>query len=160
LLEKIEQVVRLIRSKGVGVYFVTQNPLDIPDSVLGQLGNRVQHALRAFTPRDQKAVKTAADTLRANPAFDAVPECVADLHVLSRYAQAHLKTDLFCPDFKLFWSLYPWLRRTRFAAVSTPILGPNRPVDHSPLPGHLRTIEQDRPVSCGRASSHFVNGCQ
>ena len=71
LLEKIEQVVRLIRSKGVGVYFVTQNPLDIPDTVLGQLGNRVQHALRAFTPRDQKAVKTAADTLRPNPAFDA-----------------------------------------------------------------------------------------
>jgi len=71
LLEKIEQVVRLIRSKGVGVYFVTQNPLDVPDSVLGQLGNRVQHALRAFTPRDQKAVKTAADTMRANPAFDA-----------------------------------------------------------------------------------------
>ncbi|MBR0566519.1 DUF853 family protein [Azoarcus sp. L1K30] len=71
LIEKIEQVVRLIRSKGVGVYFVTQNPLDVPDTVLGQLGNRVQHALRAFTPRDQKAVKTAADTMRANPAFDA-----------------------------------------------------------------------------------------
>ncbi|GAA5173755.1 DUF853 family protein [Niveibacterium umoris] len=71
LLEKIEQVVRLIRSKGVGVYFVTQNPLDIPDTVLGQLGNRVQHALRAFTPRDQKAVQTAAQTLRANPKFDA-----------------------------------------------------------------------------------------
>ncbi|WP_153114879.1 helicase HerA-like domain-containing protein [Rhodocyclus tenuis] len=71
LLEKVEQVVRLIRSKGVGVYFVTQNPLDIPDTVLGQLGNRVQHALRAFTPRDQKAVKAAAQTLRANPAFDA-----------------------------------------------------------------------------------------
>jgi DNA helicase HerA-like ATPase len=71
LLEKVEQVVRLIRSKGVGVYFVTQNPLDIPDTVLGQLGNRVQHALRAFTPRDQKAVKAAADTLRPNPAFDA-----------------------------------------------------------------------------------------
>ncbi|MBW7903233.1 MAG: DUF853 family protein [Rhodocyclaceae bacterium] len=71
LLEKIEQVVRLIRSKGVGVYFVSQNPLDVPDRVLGQLGNRVQHALRAFTPRDQKAVKTAAETLRANPAFDA-----------------------------------------------------------------------------------------
>jgi hypothetical protein len=71
LLEKIEQVVRLIRSKGVGVYFVTQNPLDVPDKVLGQLGNRVQHALRAFTPRDQKAVKTAAETLRANPKFDA-----------------------------------------------------------------------------------------
>lgn len=71
LQEKIEQVVRLIRSKGVGVYFVTQNPLDIPDKVLGQLGNRVQHALRAFTPRDQKAVATAAETLRPNPAFDA-----------------------------------------------------------------------------------------
>ena len=70
LLEKIEQVVRLIRSKGVGIYFVTQNPLDIPDSVLGQLGNRVQHALRAFTPRDQKAVKTAAQTLRTNPKLD------------------------------------------------------------------------------------------
>ena len=67
LLEKIEQVVRLIRSKGVGVYFVTQNPLDVPETVLGQLGNRVQHALRAFTPRDEKAVKTAATTLRANP---------------------------------------------------------------------------------------------
>ncbi|MBR4737323.1 MAG: DUF853 domain-containing protein [Rhodocyclaceae bacterium] len=71
LLEKIEQVVRLIRSKGVGVFFVTQNPLDVPDAVLAQLGNRVQHALRAFTPRDQKAVKTAAETMRANPAFDA-----------------------------------------------------------------------------------------
>ena len=62
LLDKIEQVVRLIRSKGVGVYFVTQNPLDVPDNVLAQLGNRVQHALRAFTPRDQKAVKAAAET--------------------------------------------------------------------------------------------------
>lgn len=70
LLEKIEQVVRLIRSKGVGVYFVTQNPLDVPESVLGQLGNRVQHALRAFTPRDQKAVRSAAQTMRANPDFD------------------------------------------------------------------------------------------
>nr|MBA3254191.1 DUF853 family protein [Burkholderiaceae bacterium] len=71
LLEKVEQVVRLIRSKGVGVFFVTQNPLDIPDRVLGQLGNRVQHALRAFTPRDQKAVKSAAETMRANPKIDA-----------------------------------------------------------------------------------------
>jgi DNA helicase HerA-like ATPase len=70
LLERIELVVRLVRSKGVGVYFVTQNPLDIPDSVLAQLGNRVQHALRAFTPRDQKAVKSAADTMRPNPALD------------------------------------------------------------------------------------------
>jgi DNA helicase HerA-like ATPase len=70
LVEKIEQVVRLIRSKGVGVYFVTQSPADVPDTVLAQLGNRVQHALRAFTPRDQKVVKAAAQTLRANPAFD------------------------------------------------------------------------------------------
>ncbi|MGQ9453698.1 helicase HerA-like C-terminal domain-containing protein [Leclercia sp. TB492] len=70
LLDKIEQVIRLIRSKGVGVYFVSQNPSDIPDNVLGQLGNRVQHALRAFTPKDQKAVKAAAQTMRANPAFD------------------------------------------------------------------------------------------
>ena len=69
LVDKIEQVVRLIRSKGVGVYFVTQSPTDIPESILGQLGNRVQHALRAFTPKDQKAVKTAADTFRPNPAF-------------------------------------------------------------------------------------------
>ncbi len=80
LLEKIEQVVRLIRSKGVGVYFVTQNPLDIPDTVLGQLGNRVQHALRAFTPRDQKAVKSAAQTLRANSAFD-VEAAITELGV-------------------------------------------------------------------------------
>jgi DNA helicase HerA-like ATPase len=67
LLDRIEQVVRLIRSKGVGVFFVTQNPIDVPDKVLGQLGNRVQHALRAFTPRDQKAVKAAAETFRPNP---------------------------------------------------------------------------------------------
>jgi hypothetical protein len=72
LMDKIEQVVRLIRSKGVGVYFVTQNPLDLPEEVLGQLGNRVQHALRAFTPRDQKAVKAAAQTFRANPKLDVV----------------------------------------------------------------------------------------
>lgn len=72
LMTKIEQVVRLIRSKGVGVYFVTQNPLDVPEKVLGQLGNRVQHALRAFTPRDQKAVRTAAETFRQNPAIDTV----------------------------------------------------------------------------------------
>ena len=82
LLEKIEQVVRLVRSKGVGVFFVTQNPLDVPETVLGQLGNRVQHALRAFTPRDQKAVKSAAETMRGNPKFktvDAITElCVGE----------------------------------------------------------------------------------
>ena len=80
LLQKIEQVVRLIRSKGVGVYFVSQNPLDIPDVVLGQLGNRVQHALRAFTPRDQKAVKAAATTFRQNPDID-VEAAITELGV-------------------------------------------------------------------------------
>ncbi|OWT68037.1 helicase HerA-like C-terminal domain-containing protein [Achromobacter sp. HZ28] len=80
LLDKIEQVVRLVRSKGVGVYFVTQNPLDIPDTVLGQLGNRVQHALRAFTPRDQKAVRTAAQTMRPNPGLD-LEAAITDLGV-------------------------------------------------------------------------------
>jgi uncharacterized protein len=80
LLDKIEQVVRLIRSKGVGVYFITQNPIDIPDTVAGQLGNRVQHALRAFTPKDQAAVKSAADTFRANPGVD-VATAITELKV-------------------------------------------------------------------------------
>ncbi len=80
LLEKVEQVVRLIRSKGVGVYFITQNPIDIPDKVAGQLGNRVQHALRAFTPRDQAAVKSAADTFRQNPDLD-VATVITELKV-------------------------------------------------------------------------------
>jgi len=80
LLEKVEQVVRLIRSKGVGVYFITQNPIDIPDKIAGQLGNRVQHALRAFTPRDQQAVKAAAETFRANPNVD-VATVITELKV-------------------------------------------------------------------------------
>jgi DNA helicase HerA-like ATPase len=80
LEDRIEQVVRLIRSKGVGVYFVTQNPLDIPETVLGQLGNRVQHALRAFTPKDQKAVKAAAETFRARPGLD-VTKAITELAV-------------------------------------------------------------------------------
>ena len=81
LVERIELVVRLVRSKGVGVYFVTQNPLDVPDSVLAQLGNRVQHALRAFTPRDQKAVKTAAETMRANPKIADLATAITELAV-------------------------------------------------------------------------------
>ncbi|WP_045225873.1 helicase HerA-like domain-containing protein [Methyloterricola oryzae] len=80
LVDKVEQVVRLIRSKGVGIYFVTQNPLDVPDAVLGQLGNRVQHALRAFTPRDQKAVQAAAETFRSNPKLD-VASVITELGV-------------------------------------------------------------------------------
>lgn len=79
LVDKIEQVIRLIRSKGVGVYFVTQNPSDIPDSVLGQLGNRIQHALRAYTPKDQKAVRAAAETFRANPEFN-TEEAIMELN--------------------------------------------------------------------------------
>jgi DNA helicase HerA-like ATPase len=80
LLDKIEQVVRLVRSKGVGIYFVTQNPIDIPETVLGQLGNRVQHALRAFTPKDQKAVRSAAETFRSNPNFK-VEDVITELGV-------------------------------------------------------------------------------
>lgn len=80
LVDKVEQVVRLIRSKGVGVYFVTQSPADIPDTVLGQLGNRVQHALRAYTPRDQRAVRTAAETMRPNPGLD-IPAAITELGV-------------------------------------------------------------------------------
>ncbi len=80
LVDKVEQVVRLVRSKGVGVYFVTQSPLDIPEAILGQLGNRVQHGLRAFTPKDQKAVRAAAQTFRANPSFDAA-EAIRELMV-------------------------------------------------------------------------------
>jgi DNA helicase HerA-like ATPase len=80
LEDKIEQVIRLIRSKGVGVYFVTQNPLDVPEVILGQLGNRVQHALRAFTPKDQKAVKAAAETFRAAPGLD-VSKAITELAV-------------------------------------------------------------------------------
>ena len=81
LVERIELVVRLVRSKGVGVYFVTQNPLDVPDTVLAQLGNRVQHALRAFTPRDQKAVKSAAETMRANPKLGDMATAITELAV-------------------------------------------------------------------------------
>ena len=80
LVQKIEQVVRLIRSKGIGIYFITQSPTDIPESVLGQLGNRIQHALRAYTPKDQKAVKTAAETFRKNPAFK-TEEAITELAV-------------------------------------------------------------------------------
>jgi DNA helicase HerA-like ATPase len=80
LLDRIEQVVRLIRSKGVGVYFITQNPIDVPDSVLGQLGNRVQHALRAYTPKDQKAIKAAAQTFRQNPSYS-VEQVITELGV-------------------------------------------------------------------------------
>ncbi|MFO7576133.1 MAG: helicase HerA-like domain-containing protein [Pelovirga sp.] len=104
LLEKIEQVVRLIRSKGVGIYFVTQNPLDLPDTILGQLGNRIQHALRAFTPRDQKAVRAAAQTFRSNPALN-VEQAITEVGVGealvsfldNKGAPAPVERALICP---------------------------------------------------------------
>ncbi len=104
LLDKIEQVVRLIRSKGVGIYFVTQNPLDLPDSILGQLGNRIQHALRAFTPRDQKAVRAAAQTFRPNPGLN-VEQAITEVGVGEalvsflddRGAPAPVERALICP---------------------------------------------------------------
>jgi hypothetical protein len=96
LLRTIEQVVRLVRSKGVGVYFVTQNPLDIPDVVLGQLGNRVQHALRAFTPRDQKAVHAAAETFRANPGLD-VEQAITQLAVGEALVSCLDQKGIPCP---------------------------------------------------------------
>ncbi len=104
LLDKIEQVVRLIRSKGVGIYFVTQNPLDLPDSILGQLGNRIQHALRAFTPRDQKAVRAAAQTFRPNPALN-VEQAITEVGVGEalvsflddKGAPAPVERALICP---------------------------------------------------------------
>src|SRR3546814_4140420 len=91
LIEKVEQVVRLIRSKGVGVYFVTQNPGDLPDAVLGQMGNRFQHALRAFTPRDRKAVKTAAETFVENPALD-VAKAIGMLGIRSEEHTSELQS--------------------------------------------------------------------
>lgn len=114
LVDKIEQVVRLIRSKGVGVYFVTQNPVDLPDTVLGQLGNRVQHALRAFTPQDQKGVRAAAETFRTNPAF-AVETVITELGVGealvsmldAKGSPTVVERTLICPP------------RSRFAPLST-----------------------------------------
>jgi DNA helicase HerA-like ATPase len=118
LTEKIEQVVRLIRSKGVGVYFVTQNPLDIPDDVLGQLGNRVQHALRAFTPKDQKAVRAAAETFRSNPALD-VAQVITELAVGEalvscldeKGAPAIVERALICPPRSQIGPILPVERR-------------------------------------------------
>jgi DNA helicase HerA-like ATPase len=118
LLEKIELVVRLIRSKGVGVYFITQNPLDIPDTVLGQLGNRIQHALRAFTPRDQKAVRAAAETFRINPELD-VEKTITELAVgealvsfLDEKGQPGVVERAFiCPPHSQIGAIVPDLRR-------------------------------------------------
>jgi len=124
LLETIEQVVRLIRSKGVGIYFVTQNPLDLPDTILGQLGNRVQHALRAFTPRDQKAVRAAAETFRSRPGLD-VARAITELGVGealvsvldARGAPTPVERALVCPPRSRLAPLAP-VERERVVAAS------------------------------------------
>ncbi len=135
LLEKIQQVVRLIRSKGVGIYFVTQNPLDLPETVLGQLGNRVQHALRAFTPRDQKAVKTAADTFRPNPKLDTA-KVITELakgEALVSFLQADgtpgiVERALICPPCARLGPVTPEERRAVIAA--SPVAGKyDKPLD-------------------------------
>lgn len=123
LLTKIEQVVRLIRSKGVGVYFVTQNPMDLPQTVLGQLGNRVQHALRAFTPADQKAVKAAAQTFRSNPKVD-VETAITQLEVgeaLVSFLDEKGTPDmveraLICPPHSQIGPITPEERKTLIAS--------------------------------------------
>ncbi|MBM3627017.1 MAG: DUF853 family protein [Alphaproteobacteria bacterium] len=128
LVAKIEQVVRLIRSKGVGVYFVTQNPLDLPETVLGQLGNRVQHALRAFTPRDQKAVRAAAETFRQNPALDTA-KAITELAVgeaLVSFLDAKgtpeiVERALVCPPRSFLGTIAPEERRA--AIQASPYLG-------------------------------------
>lgn len=126
LIQKIEQVARLIRSKGVGVYFVTQNPMDIPDSVLGQLGNRIQHALRAYTPREQRAVRAAASSFRENPAFD-TEEVITDLGVGE--ALVSLLNERGAPDI---------VGRTLIRPPSSR-LGPAKPSER-------RAVQADSPV--------------
>ncbi len=128
LVEKVEQVVRLIRSKGVGVYFVTQNPMDVPPTVLGQLGNRVQHALRAFTPADQKAVRTAADTFRPNPAF-ATEKVITELAVGEALVSllgpggvpGIVDRAMICPPASRIGTVTPEERRATLAA--SPVAG-------------------------------------
>jgi hypothetical protein len=137
LVDRIEQVVRLIRSKGVGVYFVTQNPLDIPDKVLAQLGNRVQHALRAFTPRDQKAVRTAAETLRANPELD-TEAAISELAVGE--ALVSLLDDRGVPDIvRRAWILPP---ASRIGPVSE--AERQGTLDRSPMKGRYdETVDRE-----------------
>ena len=128
VLDKVEQVVRLIRSKAVGVYFISQNPLDLPDPVLGQLGNRIQHALRAFTPRDQRAVRAAAETLRANPAFDAaaaITELAVGEALVStlqdRGVPGVVERTLICPPCSRIGPATPEERR--LAIAQSPLAG-------------------------------------
>jgi DNA helicase HerA-like ATPase len=137
LVDQVERVVRLIRSKGVGVYFVSQSPLDIPDAVLGQLGHRVQHALRAFTPKDQKAVKTAAETFRANPKLD-VAAAITELGVGE--ALVSVLDEKGAPTVVERALVYP--PRTRLAPLSAEERA--AVVHASPLRGHYeRAIDRE-----------------
>ena len=161
LLDKIEQVVRLIRSKGVGVYFVTQSPADVPDDVLGQLGNRVQHALRAFTPRDQKAVRVAAQTFRPNPAFD-TETLITNLGVGEALVStldttgtpSQVERVKVAPPGSRIGPISPGARRALMA--SSPVRGIyDEPVDRESAFEILseRAAEASRPEAPGRSSS-------
>jgi DNA helicase HerA-like ATPase len=167
LLDKIEQVVRLIRSKGVGVYFVTQNPLDVPDTVLGQLGNRVQHALRAFTPRDQKAVKAAAETMRANPKLDtaaAITELGVGEALISfldeKGRPAMVERAFVLPPASRIGSITPEERRALIA--SSPVAGVyDKPVDresaYERLRGRAERAAPAAPGAQGAGSGGFLD---
>lgn len=164
LLDKVEQVVRLIRSKGVGIYFVSQNPLDVPDSVLGQLGNRVQHALRAFTPRDQKAVRAAAQTFRPNPPLD-VEQVITEVGVgeaLVSFLDATgipmpVERALICPPAS---RLRPLDFEERGKVRAESIVGDfydqdvDRESAYEKLMARAEAIEQDETAPKSRRSSH------
>jgi DNA helicase HerA-like ATPase len=159
--------VRLIRSKGVGVYFVTQNPLDVPDTVLGQLGNRVQHALRAFTPRDQKAVKAAAETMRANPKLDtaaAITELGVGEALISfldeKGRPAMVERAFVLPPASRIGSITPEERRALIA--SSPVAGVyDKPVDresaYERLRGRAERAAPAAPGAQGAGSGGFLD---
>ncbi len=164
LLDKIEQVVRLIRSKGVGVYFVTQNPLDVPDTVLGQLGNRVQHALRAFTPRDQKAVKAAAETMRANPKLDtaaAITELGVGEALISfldeKGRPAMVERAFVLPPASRIGPITPEERRALMAA--SPVAGAyDKPVDRESAYERLRGRAEQAAAPAAPGSAPSAGG--
>jgi DNA helicase HerA-like ATPase len=154
LVDRVEQVVRLIRSKGVGVYFISQNPLDVPETVLAQLGNRIQHALRAYTPREQKAVRTAAETFRANPEFDcatAITQLGTGEALVSTLEQKGIPSvvqrTLIRPPASRIGPVTPEERQKRIA--------------ESPVAGQYdKTVDQERPGQrirgqAGRAGGRF-----
>ena len=159
LVDQVEQVVRLIRSRGVGVYFVTQSPLDIPDDVLGQLGNRVQHALRAFTPRDQKAVRAAAETFRAAPGLD-VAEAITELAVGEALVSlldekgtpTRVQRALVCPPTSRLGTITPEERAE--AMVASPVAGVyDQVVDHESAYEILRGRTEQRADTAARRGS-------